>query len=567
MSRGFKSTLGTTHEHGSTSGGSDSSRIAELEAQLARMKMREDQASLARARDIKTMLIKSFQLDLVFLIDVTGSMEPSISMVRDKVNSIVRGIKGMHPRTVMRLAFVGYRDYHDEEPLVISPFFEGHDAASHLSSFAAGVQAQTLDPYGDYAEDVFSGLEAVCGLAWNSQGSRILVHIADAPCHGREFHNLDSAEEGLDNYIDGDLHNRSIEAILHKLQHELRLQVYYFAHLTQDTKIMLQRFVAASSPGTGGVPWIQEEHLDNIQHLPEKLIIMASQSISLSLQKGMSGLGTNGGSSVVELKVVPKKPNWDTLPVIQARSWISQLQNAQDVVDCIQAKEPISFKKARSLEIKIARRPFSADGACRWPFWAQLQTPAGSTGSITDFVVKRFKVPLGKPPNEVHRKAKYASQMETQAVCACLQGEFNDRVADTKCKAKELRFSMVSLLEVPVKVGASNYYNMEKALEGQFMKYSNNAGYVNTKEYQATLQAFSHWTYNFSGGVFMVTDLQGVWNADTGIFWLCDPAVHCPSDILRFGNTNLGLEGCKCFFETHKCNHICAALGIKRPKF
>ncbi|GFH20633.1 alpha-protein kinase vwkA [Haematococcus lacustris] len=81
------------------------------------MKMREDQASLVRARDIKTMLIKSFQLDLVFLIDVTASMEPSISMVRDKVNSIVQGIKGMHPRTVMRLAFVGYRDYHDEQPL------------------------------------------------------------------------------------------------------------------------------------------------------------------------------------------------------------------------------------------------------------------------------------------------------------------------------------------------------------------------------------------------------------------------------------------------------------------
>ncbi|GFH17455.1 alpha-protein kinase vwkA [Haematococcus lacustris] len=97
------------------------------------MKMREDQASLNRARDIKTMLIKSFQLDLVFLIDVTDSMEPSISMVRDKVNSIVKGIKRMHPRTVMRLAFVGYRDYHDAQPLVTSPFFEGHDAASHLS--------------------------------------------------------------------------------------------------------------------------------------------------------------------------------------------------------------------------------------------------------------------------------------------------------------------------------------------------------------------------------------------------------------------------------------------------
>ena len=42
---------------------------------------------------------------------------------------------------------------------------------------------------GDAAEDVFSGIEAAQALKWQA-GSRILVHVTDAPCHGSEFHTM-----------------------------------------------------------------------------------------------------------------------------------------------------------------------------------------------------------------------------------------------------------------------------------------------------------------------------------------------------------------------------------------
>ena len=69
---------------------------------------------------------------------------------------------------------------------------------------------------------------------------------------------------------------------------------------------------------------------------------------------------------------------------------------------------------------------------------------------------------------------------------------------------------------------------------------------------QTTPQAFSHWTHEVSGGSFMVTDLQGVRDPSSGAFTLCDPAIHCPADLLRFTRTNLGEEGCTLFFETHR---------------
>lgn len=45
-------------------------------------------------------------------------------------------------------------------------------------------------------------------------------------------------------------------------------------------------------------------------------------------------------------------------------------------------------------------------------------------------------------------------------------------------------------------------------------------------------------------------------------FLLCDPAIHCAKHPARFSNTNLGQEGINRFFATHKCNAICAQLGL-----
>jgi hypothetical protein len=109
-----------------------------------------------------------------------------------------------------------------------------------------------------------------------------------------------------------------------------------------------------------------------------------------------------------------------------------------------------------------------------------------------------------------------------------------------------VEFTQVTTLEVgsgPTR----KFYNMEEVLEGTWIRYSNNGGYVNTSDYAAVLQAFTHWTHVRSRGLLMVTDLQGV---------------HC-TDVMRFTRTNLGTEGFKLFFDTHKCNDVCKHLGLE----
>lgn len=43
----------------------------------------------------------------------------------------------------------------------------------------------------DKAENVLGGLEAVGEeLSWDEHNKKVLVHFADAPCHGSDYHNL-----------------------------------------------------------------------------------------------------------------------------------------------------------------------------------------------------------------------------------------------------------------------------------------------------------------------------------------------------------------------------------------
>ena len=78
--------------------------------------------------------------------------------------------------------------------------------------------------------------------------ARLIVHIADAPCHGRQFHNLE------DDYPDGDKLKRDLASILENLHTGKMNQTYHFYHLYNYTKKMLQEFRQVE-----GVPkdWIQ----------------------------------------------------------------------------------------------------------------------------------------------------------------------------------------------------------------------------------------------------------------------------------------------------------------------
>jgi len=151
--------------------------------------------------------------------------------------------------------------------------------------------------------------------------------------------------------------------------------------------------------------------------------------------------------------------------------------------------------------------------------------------------------------------------METHSVAVFLAREFYKVNPATK-----ICYLNISIVKFKDRYGKEKMYTSETLLENYekgFKKWTNNTSFVNKDSYSETIVAFSHWTYEKTGGYLMICDLQGV--QENGTYVLTDPAMHCV-DVLRFGTTNLGTDGMKKFFKTHRCNDVCRKLGLKPRK-
>ena len=89
----------------------------------------------------------------------------------------------------MRLAVVAYRDFCDTIRI------EKHEFNEKIEDFDKFLGNLKATGGGDGPEDVFGGIDAALNLSWDPQcGTKVIFHIADAPCHGTDFHNWSSGK-------------------------------------------------------------------------------------------------------------------------------------------------------------------------------------------------------------------------------------------------------------------------------------------------------------------------------------------------------------------------------------
>lgn len=127
-----------------------------------------DSAASARAR-----------LDLVFLIDATGSMADEIGRLKTTLRSIANEVAQLPSRPDTCFGLVAYRDKGDEFLL------RSHDFTNDLGAFQGVLNALQANGGGDYPEAMNEALhETVHRLSWRGSGAtRMVVLLADAPPH------------------------------------------------------------------------------------------------------------------------------------------------------------------------------------------------------------------------------------------------------------------------------------------------------------------------------------------------------------------------------------------------
>ena len=152
--------------------------------------------------------INTVTLDLLFIMDITESMQDLLEETRDSIKYILDKIKRDSPGIDVRFAYEGYRDFAD---LKEGQKYYTIDFETDMDLFKSKLDEIKCIGGGDDAEDVAGGLNAGLNMNWRSN-ARYAILIADAPGHGRQYH----TEEVQDDYLDGDPNGLVIEALMEK---------------------------------------------------------------------------------------------------------------------------------------------------------------------------------------------------------------------------------------------------------------------------------------------------------------------------------------------------------------
>lgn len=118
------------------------------------------------------------RLDLVFLIDATGSMGDEIAKLKNSMRAMSQQISQLPGQPDICYGLVAYRDRGD------AFITRTHDFTDDLGAFQQQLANVQAHGGGDTPEALNEALhEVVHGLSWRQQAARMVVLVADAPPH------------------------------------------------------------------------------------------------------------------------------------------------------------------------------------------------------------------------------------------------------------------------------------------------------------------------------------------------------------------------------------------------
>jgi hypothetical protein len=569
-------------------GNSTALDISAIDAKFRMLELeRETRAAKAEKRaPAKGMFKAACSTDLLFLIDTTMSMYHYINAAKQQVLDIVNDIENTFLNDVdVRIAVVSYKDHRDYNSIEAINFT---NSVKEVRSFIGKL---TASGGSDTPEDVLGGLQTALRLSWHHQ-TRCIVHIADAPAHGRT----------LNTCIDDQYPNPGSEP--HGLTYEplikqmISLNINYaFLRITNQTDLMTYSFLklytaesadgeldpknkyfnearnrvtpdsrASSITAKGGLNFAEMMLGTTYSELRRLVVSTVTSSASRTAVRVSSIRSSNAWNSKspktrlsalaedeTDTKVMldTSSPQWHTSGWLDEKLKVEGfspnvvVHGAGSLDDKMASDNNITLSVS---ELTISKRslPF-AQGAMRVAFYAR------TAASDQRYVVKSFKRSGKRLPHLVE-------DMRSQALCKAFALEFNALSEEEQ----SIDFITTSCFKGQSRADCldDDCLSLEPFIQGTYVKYNSNSGWVNKvvsrDRFSQIAQAFSHFTFERSQGRFLVCDLQGV-----GCI-LTDPAIHTlDPERFKLTSSNHNEEGFKLFFVSHVCNDICDKLRLR----
>jgi len=151
---------------------------------------------LGKIMDIITEQINVSTLDILFIFDITESMPDILEEFRKSFIYMHKKIKANSPGIDVRFGFEFYCDISDPENYCEIDF---ETDIIKIKDIIDKIKAEGGE---DDAEDVYGGFNKGLNLSWKSN-ARYAVLIADAPGHGKQYHEDDVDDDFPEGYPKG----------------------------------------------------------------------------------------------------------------------------------------------------------------------------------------------------------------------------------------------------------------------------------------------------------------------------------------------------------------------------
>jgi len=155
--------------------------------------------------DNMEIIKQNSRLDLLFIMDITNSMDVYLDQVKRQVLDIIHEIRKECAGIEIYIGFIGYRDFSD---LDFGESYINLELTEKYENIIQNIQYLKAEGGGDIPEDLCGALEFAKEKQWKGK-SRFAILVTDSPCHGRKYY--DDTTENFDNYPDGDREGRNIE--------------------------------------------------------------------------------------------------------------------------------------------------------------------------------------------------------------------------------------------------------------------------------------------------------------------------------------------------------------------
>ena len=498
-------------------------------------------------RSVARAVCDAESVDLAFVVDCTSSMSSYLDAVRNQIQEVVRRLKASNGNLSLRLAFVAYRGVQNDSKIIDT--FQFSDSVQEFEGFVGSIKCWGGD---GLLANMAGGIQRANALDWQ-QPSRTVCIIADMPCHGNLFHASNlyerwTIQDWWGVYPEG---TPGID-ILHELQKLSKnvgkgTMTLVFGRIQNTTDIMIGRFrqcgLTVNQADVSDTDKVTSLLTSGIRSSIFKTMTLSQdkmRSISLkSMSTGSMSLDETYSSTRVRPRqysvVESQEHDWKSRPLEKVIVFSTKPINSIDDL-----KKPVAFGKVQwtgssYMAMKRLEHPF-AEGNSRVAFLAQVSKNAKSLSlPQSQVVAKAFKYVGGS----LNQRMRYIREMEASTVAEFLAKLYNEsQYRPAHCATiKYLRARVLEHTDAACDDSdkCTRYVIESPLVEGQFTKFSNNAGIWS--EVDETLLRFSVFTYEITRGYIMVTDLQGVRHKNA--FELTDPVVLC-SNIMRFGEANLG---------------------------